>query len=404
MPAVGLDFSSAISRRRRIVYWFAVHRADVVETPAGAFLLPGPVKMHPRVLQAMAAPAMNHRGPEFREILSEIRDLTRYLFGTRGEVAVLSGSGTAGLEAAVSGLLRKEDQVLNLVNGKFSERFHELCQVFTTPTALSFEWGTAVEPARVASALESGDFKAVTLCWNETSTGLTNPIAEIAKVVKDADALLIVDGITAVGGLENHMEAWGVDALVMGSQKCLAAPPGLSAVALSKAAYESLHSDTSFYANLKAHTDALAKQDTPYTPAVSLFLAFREALRMLKEEGLENRIERTRRLANAARAGVDALGLRLYSDRAFASDTVTAIRYPAGVDDNAFRKELREKHGTVVAGGQGPLKGQIFRIGHMGICSFEDLEAGFRAFETTFTRMGHKAVNGAAVDAIAKRA
>ena len=376
----------------------------MVETAAGAFLLPGPVKMHPRVLHAMTAPAMNHRGPEFKEILSDIRSLTQYLFGTRGAVAVLSGSGTAGLEAAVSGLLRKHDRVLNLVNGKFSERFHELCQVFTTPTALSFEWGTAVEPEQVARALDSGEFKAVTLCWNETSTGLTNPIAEIAKVVEDHDALMIVDGITAVGGLENRMDAWGVDALVMGSQKCLAAPPGLSAVAVSKTAYESLHSDTSFYTNLKAHADALAKQDTPYTPAVPLFLAFREAMRMLREEGLENRIARTRRLAEAARAAMDALGLRLYPDRRFASNTVTAIRYPAGVDDNAFRKELREKHGTVVAGGQGPLKGQIFRIGHMGICGFEDLEAGFQAFETTLASMGHKAVRGAAVEAIAKRA
>ena len=376
----------------------------MVETAAGAFLLPGPVKMHPRVLQAMAAPVMNHRGPEFKTILSEIRGLTQYLFGTHGEVAVLSGSGTAALEAAVSGLLRKPDRVLNLVNGKFSERLHELCQVFTTPTALSFEWGTAVEPEKVVAALDAGEFKAVTLCWNETSTGLTNPIAEIAKIVKEHDAFLIVDGITAVGGLENRMEEWGIDALVMGSQKCLAAPPGLSAVALSNAAYESLHSDTSFYTNLKAHTDAFAKQDTPYTPAVPLFLAFREALLMLKEEGLENRIARTRRLAEAARAGVDALGLRLYPDRRFASNTVTAIRYPAGVDDGAFRKELREMHGTVVAGGQGPLKGHIFRIGHMGLCSFEDLEAGFQAFETTLAGMGHKAVRGAATDAIAKRA
>ena len=376
----------------------------MVETAAGAFLLPGPVKMHPRVLEAMAAPAMNHRGPEFKEILSEIRGLTQYLFATSGEVAVLSGSGTAGLEAAVSGLLRKQDRVLNLVNGKFSERFHELCQVFTTPTALSFEWGTAVDPGKVAAALDSGDFHAVTLCWNETSTGLTNPIAEIAKVVKEHDAFLIVDGITAVGGLENRVEAWGIDALVTGSQKCLAAPPGLSAVALSKAAYESLHADTSFYTNLRAHADALAKQDTPFTPAVPLFLAFREALRMLKEEGLENRIARTRRLAEAARAGVDALGLHLYPNPRFASNTVTAIRYPVGVDDAAFRKELREKHGTVVAGGQGPLKGHIFRIGHMGICSFEDLKAGFQAFETSLTNLGHKAVPGAALNAIAKRA
>jgi len=372
--------------------------------PAGAFLLPGPVKMHPRVLEAMAASAMNHRGPEFKEILSEIRTLTQYLFGTRGPVAVLSGSGTAGLEAAVAGLLHKGDRVLSLVNGKFSERFHELGQVFSTPTALPFEWGTAVDATKVSTALDGGDFRAVTLCWNETSTGLTNPIAEIAKVVKDHDAFLIVDGITAVGGLENRMEAWGIDALVMGSQKCLAAPPGLSAVALSETAYESLHSDASFYTNLKAHVDGLAKQDTPFTPAVPLFLAFREALRMLKEEGLENRIARTKRLAEAARSAVDALGLALFPDRRFASNTVTAIRYPRGVDDSKFRAILRETHGTIVAGGQAHLKGTIFRIGHMGICSFEDLMAGFDAIEATLEALGRTAARGAAVDAIARHA
>jgi len=239
------------------------------------------------------------------------------------------------------------------------------------------------------------------VCWNETSTGLTNPMAEIAKkVVKAHDALLIVDGITAVGGLENRMDEWGIDALVMGSQKCLAAPAGLSAVALSKAAYESLRSDTSFYTNLKAHVDALVKQDTPYTPAVPLFLAFREALILLREEGLSNRITRTTRLADAARAAVQALGLQLFPNRRFASNTVTAIRYPAGVEDSRFRKILREGHRTIVAGGQDHLKGRIFRIGHMGICSFEDLEAGFRAIEATLAAEGYHFSKGAGVEAI----
>jgi aspartate aminotransferase-like enzyme len=373
--------------------------------PSGeAFLLPGPVKMDPRVLQAMTRPAMNHRGSEFKEILAEIRTLTQYLFGTRGDVAVLSGSGTAGLEAAVTGLVRKEDTVLNLVNGKFSERFHDLCRVFATPTALRFDWGTAVNPAKVSAALDGGSFRAVTLCWNETSTGLTNPIESIAKAVKEHDALLIVDGITAVGGLENRMEAWGIDALVMGSQKCLAAPPGLSAVALSKAASESLRSDRSFYTNLKAHVDGLAKQDTPFTPAVPLFLAFLEALRMVKEEGLENRVARTSRLAVAARAGVEALGLELYPERRFASNTVTAIRYPRGIDDSKFRKVLRETYRTTVAGGQDHLKGAIFRIGHMGICSLDDLRRGFAAMEAALTEMGHATQQGTAVAALAKHA
>lgn len=374
------------------------------EPPPGTFLLPGPVTMHPRVLQAMAAPAMNHRGPEFTEILAEVRGLTQYMFGTRGPVAILSGSGTAGLEAAISGLVRKQDRVLNLVNGKFSERFHELCGVFATPTALTFEWGTAVDPQKVSAALAADTYRAVTLCWNETSTGLTNPIREIARKVRDHGAFLIVDGITAVAGLENRMDEWGIDALVMGSQKCLAAPPGLSAVALSARAYDALHSETSFYTNLKAHVDALVKQDTPYTPAVPLFLAYREALRMLKEEGLETRVARTARLADAARKAIDGLGLELFPDRRFASNTVSAITYPRGIDDSAFRKALRETHRTTVAGGQAFLKGRIFRIGHMGICSTEDLRRGFAAIETTLKAMGHATPRDSAVDALAGRA
>jgi aspartate aminotransferase-like enzyme len=369
------------------------------------FLLPGPVKMHPRVLRAMSAPALNHRGPEFKEILTELRDLVQYLFGTKGDVAILSGSGTAGLESAVSGLLRKNDKVLNLVNGKFSERFNDLCGVFATPTALTFDWGQAVDPTRVAAALETDDgYKAVTVCWNETSTGLTNPIAEIAKVVKKHDKLLLVDGITAVGGLENRFEEWGIDALVMGSQKCVAAPAGLAAVALSQRAVESLHSETSFYTNLKAHVEGLAKQDTPFTPAVPLFLAFREALRLLKEEGLENRVARTKRLADAARAAYAAIDVDLYPDARFASNTVTAAKYPAGVDDAKFRKILREQYRVILAGGQSQLKGKIFRIGHMGICSFPDLAAGFTGIEGTLAAMGHQFDRGAGVSEIARRA
>jgi len=369
------------------------------------FMLPGPVKMHPRVLRAMSAPALNHRGPEFKEILADLRGLVQYLFGTKGDVAILSGSGTAGLESAVSGLLRKNDKVLNLVNGKFSERFNDLCGVFATPTPLTFEWGQAVDPERVAAALEADDsVKAVTVCWNETSTGLTNPIADIARVVKKHDKLLLVDGITAVGGLESHFDDWGIDALVMGSQKCLAAPAGLAAVALSKRAAESLHSETSFYTNLKAHVDGLAKQDTPYTPAVPLFLAFREALRMLKEEGLENRIARTRKLADAARAAYDALDVELYPDARFASNTVTASKYPAGIDDAKFRKILREQYRVILAGGQSQLKGKIFRIGHMGICTFPELAACFTGIEGTLATMGHKFERGAGVAEIARRA
>src|SRR2546425_4780133 len=170
----------------------------MTDPPADVFLLPGPVKMDPRVLQAMARPAMNHRGPEFKEILADVRTLTQYLFGTKGEVAVLSGSGTAGLEAAVTGLVRKDDRVLNLVNGKFSQRFHELCGVFAHASALSFEWGTAVGPEQGASGLDAGAVRAGPVCRNAASTGLTDPMAEIAEGGQSPGAVLVGDGSTAV--------------------------------------------------------------------------------------------------------------------------------------------------------------------------------------------------------------
>ncbi|HTD82012.1 MAG TPA: alanine--glyoxylate aminotransferase family protein [Thermoplasmata archaeon] len=369
---------------------------DVEDT---VFLLPGPVKMHPRVLRAMAMPAINHRSAAFQEVLGEVRELTKYLFQTSGRVAVLSGSGTAGLDAAASGLLRRGDRVLCLVNGKFSERFHDLCKVYAKPTALEFEWGHPVDPARVSSALEAGDFKAVTVCHNETSTGLTNPVKEIAAAAREHGAMMIVDGITSVGGIDVRLE-WGIDALVMGSQKCVAAPPGLAAVAVSERAYGALHQESSFYTDLKAHLDAFEEDDTPYTPAVPLFFAFREALRILKEEGLEARIARTTRLGEATRRAVEEIDLAMLPRKGFESNTVSAIRYPPGVDDKKFRTILEEEHRTVVQGGQEHLKGKIFRIGHMGIVSMADLVAGFAGIESTLAKLGHKFDRGAGVAAL----
>lgn len=369
---------------------------DVEDT---VFLLPGPVKMHPRVLRAMGMPAINHRSAAFQEVIAEVRELTKYLFQTSGRVAVLSGSGTAGLDAAASGMLHRDDRVLCLVNGKFSERFLDLCKVYAKPTPLQFEWGTPVDPQRVSAALESGGFRAITVCHNETSTGLTNPIREIAAVARKHDALLIVDGITSVGGIDVRLE-WGIDALVMGSQKCIAAPPGLAAVAVSERGYGALHEESSFYTNLKAHLDGLEEDDTPFTPAVPLFFAYREALRLLKEEGLEIRLKRTALLGEATRAAVDAIDLEMLPRKGFESNTVSAIRYPAGMDDKKFRKTLEEEHRTVVQGGQAQLKGKIFRIGHMGIVSLADLVAGFAGIESTLAKLGHKFDRGAGVTAL----
>ena len=368
-------------------------------------MLAGPVKVDPRVLEAMTHAVVNHRGAEFRKVNADVREGLRYAFQTMtGEVAAISGSGTAGLEAVVSSLLRKGDEVLNLVNGKFSQRGYELSKLFATPTQVEFAWGRPMDFARVAAELETGGYRALTVCHNETSTAVTNPLQDIAALCRKHDVLCLVDGITSVGGIECRPDEWGLDAVVLGSQKCIAAPAGLAGVMVSKRAYEQLHEETSYYLNLKAHIDSLKEdEDTPYTPSIPLFLAVREALRLLKEEGIETRIRRTTKLADACRAAAKALGLQLYPDESVASNTVSAIVYPPGIDDGAFRKTLLKQHNVVIAGGQAQLKGKIFRIGHMGICSFEDLRATWNAIEAVLADMGHKVAKGAAVEAVQKR-
>jgi len=375
--------------------------AERMDLEDNTFMLPGPVKIHPRVLKAMAVPTLSNRGAEFSEVNKEIKELLQYLFQTRGSVAVISGSGTAGMEAALASVLRKGDKVLNIMNGKFGERLHEISRVFADATPLEFPWGKAADVNRIAEALDSEDFKALTLCHNETSTAVTNPAREIAHLARKKDILFIVDGITSVGGIEVKPDEWGFDITILGSQKCIAAPAGLAALCVSKRAEEEMHDQSTYYLNLKKHIDDLMQRNqTPYTPAIPLFLALREALRMVKEEGLENRIARISKLANATRDAVDALGLEIFPDRGCASNTVTAIKYPKGIEDAQFRKTLREVHRVVIAGAQDRIKGKVFRIGHMGICSFTDLLATFGAIESTLKKMGYQFESGKGVGAI----
>ncbi len=367
------------------------------------FMLPGPVKMHPRVLNVMSKPAMAHRDKEFSAINAEIRELLKYLFQSDYDVAVISGSGTAGLEAVISNLLIKGDKVVNIINGKFGERLNELCKVFARPSPIITEWGTAVDLGKLSAILEENDgIKAITLCHNETSTGLTNQAEEVGKLAKKHGLLYVLDGITSIGGLPVKMKEWGVDVAILGSQKCIAAPAGMACLSVSERAYGLLHSEHSYYLNLKKHIDRLRDKDqTPYTPAIPLFLALKEALLMIKEEGLENRLNRIEKMANATRKAVKALGLDLFPDENYASNTVTAINYPEGISDQDFRNILKEKHRVIVAGAQSHIKGKVFRIGHMGICSFTDLLATFGAIEATLTELGYKVEKGSGVGAIA---
>jgi len=269
-------------------------------------------------------------------------------------------------------------------------------------TTLAAPWGQPIPAEAVRTELAKGDVSAVCAVHNETSVGLANDLAPIVPAIRASGALFLVDGISAVAGIPVPIDAWGIDALVAGSQKGLAAPPGLAIVHLSDRAVAALRPRT-FYLDLVAHLKSLEKNDTPWTPAVPLFLALREALLLLQQEGLVRRLERTHRLAEAARAAVDGLGLELFPDRRYASDTVTAVRNPPGLGDTEVRKVLEREYNILLQGGQGALTGQIFRIGHMGIADWPDLLVTFAALERVLTRAGRRKTPGAALGAIVER-
>ena len=374
-----------------------------VDPETATFLIAGPVRIHPRVLRAMSMPSVNHRGDFFHGVVREIRDLLPVMFGTKGHQVILSGSGTSGLEAMYSGLVPKDGRTLVLSNGNFGERSNEIVRRYATNvTTLSAPWGKPLPLEAAKAELEKGDVKAVCVVHNETSVGLANDLAPLVPAIRSSGALFLVDGISAVAGIPEPIDAWGIDAVVAGSQKGLAAPAGLALVHLSDRARAALHPGT-FYLDLAAHLKSLEKNDTPWTPAVPLFLALREALLLLKEEGLDRRLERTHRLAEATRAAVDGLGLELFPERSYASDTVTAIHNPPGMGDPELRKVLEREYNVLLQGGQGALTGKIFRVGHMGIADWPDLLVTFAALERILGKAGKLPHPGAALRAIVDR-
>ncbi|MCL4325869.1 MAG: alanine--glyoxylate aminotransferase family protein [Candidatus Thermoplasmatota archaeon] len=345
------------------------------------FLLAGPVKMHPRVIKSMLIPSINHRGDFFKEVIKETEELFKYFFQTDGKVAIITGSGTAGVESAISSLVKDNDTVLSLTNGNFGERMATVSSLYSKNVIKqSVEWGKPIDLEMMEKTITEKNVNIVTVCHNETSSGIANPLKEIMKIAKKYGCYTVVDGITSVGGIEILPDEWGIDLTIVGSQKCLAAPPGIAAVAVSKNIENKLN-ERNIYLSLKKYLKSIEGNDTPWTPSVPLFFAVREALRMVKEEGIEQRIKRTAMLASATRDAVKEWNLEILPPLEYASNTVTAIKYPASVDDKWFRETLLNKYNVVVSGGQGPLKGKIFRIGHMGITGWQDIEAGLAAIE-----------------------
>lgn len=356
--------------------------------------IPGPTPVPADILQAVAHPMVNHRGREFAALINRVSGRLKDFFQTSNDVLMLSSSGTGGLESAVVNTLSPGDKVLGVSIGSFGERFAAIAETFGAKvTMLAYEWGQAARPEDVRKALEQEpDIKAVLVTHNETSTGVTNPLQEIARVVRDADKLLLVDAVSSLGAIPLSMDEWGLDVVVTGSQKGWMVPPGLAFVALSERAWKANETASMprFYLDLARHRESLSKGQTPWTPTIPVFFGLDVALDRMAEEGMESIFARHARIAGVVRQGVKAMGLRLFcEDERFASDTVTAVSCPEGIEVSALRKLMEDEYNVVLAGGQAKLSGKIFRIGHLGLVEDQDIQQALTALSQALSKLGY---------------
>jgi aspartate aminotransferase-like enzyme len=355
-------------------------------------LAPGPTPVPPEVLLAMASPVVLHRTPEFSELFRKVSDASARLFGTSQPVLTLSASGTGAMEAAVTNTLSPGDRVVVVSGGKFGERWAEISRTHGLDVVeLDVEWGTGIDPSRVADELRRHpETRAVMVQHSETSTTALHPVEDIARLTRGTDTLLIVDGITSVGVLDCPMDATGIDVLVTGSQKALMLPPGLALIALSEKAWRANAASRlpRYYFDLAKAKKSLAENTTSYTPAVSLIFGLDAAYRMVESNGGWPGVYRRHRiLAEAARRGVQSMGLRLLAPTA-PSPATTGMWVPDGVDGGSLTRYLRDVMGVTIAGGQGKLKGKVLRLAHIGYADSFDVVVGLSALEMAMRHFG----------------
>jgi aspartate aminotransferase-like enzyme len=346
---------------------------------------------------------INHRGPEFAALLGRIQEGMRPFFGTTGDVAILSCAGTGGLEAAIVNTLSPGDAVLGVSIGAFGDRFASIAEAYGAKVdRMAAEWGWAAAPDEVRERLGTGAYKAVLLTHNETSTGVMNPIPELVAAVRAGapDALILVDSVSALGAVPFEMDAWGVDVVVTASQKAWMAAPGLAMVAASARAWAAMETARMprFYLDLRKHRAGLASGETPWTPAIAVAFQVDEGLRLMAEEGREAVFARHAACASATQAALEALGFELFADPANRSLTVTAAHIPEGLDWKPFNAELRAA-GLVLAGGQGKLTGKVFRVGHLGAVTIDDILSLAATLEEASLRFGRAVEPGRALEA-----
>lgn len=366
--------------------------------------IPGPTALPASVREAGARQMINHRGPEFAAMLARVISGMQPFFGTTSDVTVLSSAGSGGLEAAIVNVLSPGDRVLGVSIGSFGDRFAKIAGIYGADvTKLDVEWGSAAAADEIRERLRTlTDVKAVLLTHNETSTGVMNPIAELAAAVRaeSPDTLILVDSVSGLGAVPFEMDAWGVDLVVTGSQKAWMSAPGLAMIAASPRAWAAMESAAMprFYLDLRAHRDAHANGQTPFTPAIAVVYQVDEGLRLMAVEGPEGIFARHEACAAASRAGLAGLGFELFADAAHYSRTVTSAHVPDSLDWKAFNGEVKRR-GVVLAGGQGKLTGKIFRLGHLGSVTVEEILGAIATLELVSLTQGRDVTPGAAVAA-----
>jgi len=336
----------------------------------------------------------------FREVTEGLKEV----FCTKSDVITLSGSGTAGMEAAVVNAVDAGEKVLVVRGGKFGERWGEICQAYGIAfTAIDVEWGTAVKPEQIAAALKADpSIVAVYTTLVETSTGVLTDIQAVGEVVRGTKALLVVDGISGVGAVECRVDDWSIDMLVVGSQKALMIPPGLAYVSVSAKAWKKIEATKRgrYYLDLVKHRKATQKEDPAFTPPVTLFASQQKSLEMIRNEGIENVWKRVSRLGQATRAAVQAMGLQQYSKAP--ADCLTTVLLPAGVDGEAVMKNMRDVQGVTPAGGQDKLKGKIIRFASMGYVNEFDILVGLVALANALAAQKCDVKLGAGIEAFVR--
>jgi len=356
-------------------------------------MIPGPTPVPDSVLKKMGSPMVNHRGKEFAQVLKDVTEKMKRVFLTDGDVILLTSSGTGGMEAAIVNFLSPGDKALFCITGNFGERFAKIAKIYGADViTLVVPPGDGITPEMIEDTFKKNPgIKALYITHNETSTAVTNDLSKVGEIAHRYNAIVGVDAVSSLGAIELRMDEWQLDVVATASQKALMTPPGLAFVAVSERAWEYYNNAKMprFYFDLGEAKKMAKDGETPFTPALSQVYAINEALDMLLKEGLDASWERHKLLGKATREGLKAMGLRLLAKEEFASNAVTAVYPPEGISADDLRRMAREE-GVILAGGQGSLKGKIFRIGHIGYITPSDIIVTLSVIEGTMKRLGYK--------------